>query len=194
MSDIYRQVEDLLTRFGSNAYVGEPVSQKEHALQSAYLAVKDGVSDTLVVAALLHDIGHLLMADADGILQVTDGADGEEKAAAGIDTRHEVLGRSWLSTHFPASVSEPVLLHVDAKRYLCAREPGYFETLSPASVRSLELQGGPMNADETAAFEQNPFHAEAVRLRHYDDLAKIPGLDVPDVEHYRERIERVRNA
>jgi phosphonate degradation associated HDIG domain protein len=177
--DIYGRIATLLSEHGDSAYVGEPVSQKEHALQSAHLAEKEQVSDTLIVAALLHDIGHLLVADEDA---------GEAKAAAGIDTRHEVLGEEWLAKYFPPAVTEPVLLHVAAKRYLCATDRNYFATLSPASVRSLELQGGPMSTEEVADFEKNPFFADAVKLRHYDDTAKVPELVVPDIQHYEERI------
>jgi phosphonate degradation associated HDIG domain protein len=181
--DIYQQIEDLVARHGGNAYVGEPVSQKEHALQSAHLAERAGASDSLVVAALLHDIGHLLVEDEDA---------GEAAAASGVDTRHEVLGQAWLSTYFPSAVTEPVYLHVAAKRYLCAKSDAYLNQLSPASVRSLQLQGGPMTTAEIAAFEANPYFKDAVQLRHYDDTAKIPGLAVPDVAHYEDRIRRVQ--
>ena len=176
---VYDTIADLLERRGDAAYVGEPVSQKEHALQTARLAEMQGADDALIAAALLHDIGHLLVADADA---------GEDKAAAGIDTRHEDGGAAWLASYFPPEVTEPIRLHVAAKRYMCATDLNYRVRLSPASERSLQLQGGPMSDTERAEFESNPHYANAVRLRHWDDTAKEVGLDIPDVSHYRERI------
>jgi phosphonate degradation associated HDIG domain protein len=173
------RVEEILALFekrGRNAYLGEPVSQAEHALQAAHLAVLDGASDALVVAALLHDVGHLLH-DL-----------GEDIANKGIDARHEVSGASWLARNFGPEVAEPARLHVAAKRYLCATEPVYLDGLSPASKLSLKLQGGPMDQDEIARFEANPFAVDAVRLRRWDDEAKIANLDVPGLEAYLERI------
>lgn len=166
----------LFQERGRDAYLGEPVSQAEHALQAAHLAEVAGASDALVVAALLHDVGHLLH----GL--------GEDAAERGIDDRHERSGGSWLARNFGAEVVEPVRLHVDAKRYLCAVEPSYFEALSPASKLSLSLQGGPMSPGEVAAFEANPHHLDAVRLRRWDDEAKVAGLDVPGLEHYQRRL------
>jgi phosphonate degradation associated HDIG domain protein len=175
-------VEDILELFaarGASAYHGEAVSQEEHALQAADLADREGAPDALVVAALLHDVGHLL-----------DGQD-EDLADRGVDGRHEVAASAWLSRHFGSEVTEPIRLHVAAKRYLCAVDPSYLEGLSPASRLSLKLQGGPMDAGEVAAFEANAFAGDAVRLRHWDDLAKVPGLAVPGPSHYRGRLEAV---
>jgi phosphonate degradation associated HDIG domain protein len=169
----------VIANRGGDAYFGEPVTQLEHALQTAALAVEAGVPDSLVVAALLHDFGHLLH----GLPETV--------AGDGIDTRHEELGARRLRKYFGPEVSEPVRLHVASKRYLCAMEPAYFGQLSPASVESLRLQGGPMSAGEVAAFEDNPYFADGVRLRRWDDLAKIPGLPVPDLESYRGRVEAV---
>ncbi len=173
---IVDSIIELFARRGASAYHGEAVSQAEHALQAADLAERDGAPDRLVVAALLHDVGHLL-----------EGQD-EELAHRGIDGRHEEAGCMWLGRHFEADVTEPIRLHVAAKRYLCAISPSYLDALSPASRFSLDLQGGPMNDEERAQFESNPAHADAVRLRHYDDTAKVPGRDVPGLEHYRDRI------
>ncbi len=170
---------DLFARRGAAAYHGEPVSQAEHALQAADLAEREGAPDRLVVAALLHDLGHLL-----------DGQD-EDLADRGVDGRHEEAGCAWLARHFGPEVTEPVRLHVAAKRYLCAVSPSYLDGLSPASRLSLTLQGGVMNDQEQAEFVSNPAHDDAVRLRYYDDTAKVPGLDVPGLEHYRERITRM---
>ncbi len=172
VEEVFRLFEDR----GRDAYHGEPVSQAEHALQAAHLAEAAGASNSLVVAALLHDVGHLLH-DL-----------GEDAADRGIDDRHERSGGSWLKRNFGPEVAEPARLHVEAKRYLCAVEGAYLDALSPASKLSLELQGGPMTPDEVARFEANPHHIDAVRLRRWDDEAKIPGLAVPGLEHYRDRL------
>lgn len=175
-----RFVEDILDLFarrGAAAYHGEAVSQEEHALQAADLAGREGAPDALVVAALLHDVGHLL-----------DGQD-EDLADRGIDGHHEEAGCAWLGRHFGPEVTEPIRLHVAAKRYLCAVDPAYLDGLSPASRLSLKLQGGPMGPAEIAAFEANPYFRDAVRLRHWDDAAKVPGLPVPGPSHYRDRLE-----
>jgi [1-hydroxy-2-(trimethylamino)ethyl]phosphonate dioxygenase len=169
-------IMELFARRGATAYHGEAVSQAEHALQAADLAERDGAPDRLIVAALLHDVGHLL-----------DGQD-EALAVRGVDGRHEDAGCAWLARHFGPEVTEPIRLHVAAKRYLCADSPAYLEALSPASRLSLSLQGGPMSKDERANFKSNPAHVDAIRLRHYDDSAKVTGLDVPSLEHYRARI------
>lgn len=173
-------VLDTITRLfetgGNSAYFGEPVSQTEHALQTAHLAETEGAPDSLVVAALLHDVGHLLHGLPETI------------AERGIDGRHEAGGSDWLARHFGPAVCDPVRLHVAAKRYLCATDPEYLALLSPASQKSLELQGGPFDAAGARAFEAEPFYREAVRLRHWDDRAKIPKLAVPPLGHYSPRI------
>lgn len=176
---IVERILDLFATRGAAAYHGEAVSQEEHALQAAELAEREGAPDALVVAALLHDVGHLL-----------EGQD-EDLAERGVDGRHEEAAHAWLSEYFGPEVTEPIRLHVAAKRYLCAVDPGYLNGLSPASRLSLELQGGPMDRDEIAAFERNAFFKEAVRLRHWDDTAKVPGLAVPGPSHYRGRLEAV---
>ena len=162
---------------GGDAYFGEPVSQLEHALQAAYHAERESAPPWLVVAALLHDIGHLLHDLPEHI------------ADLGVDARHEDVGHAWLAQYFGPEITAPVRMHVDAKRYLCATDPEYLKLLSPASVQSLQLQGGPFCEAEARAFEQQPFAREAVRLRRWDDLAKVPGMQVPGLEHYRAMIE-----
>lgn len=164
---------------GADAYLGEKVSQQEHALQAAYLAEQAGASDTMVVSALLHDIGHLLHGLPEHI------------ADKGIDGRHEEAGEIWLKHHAGSAVTEPLRLHVAAKRYLCAVEPDYRALLSPASIKSLQLQGGPFTDEEVEAFEENPYYQDAVHLRRWDDQAKVAGLDVPKLAHYRSRLEKV---
>jgi gamma-butyrobetaine dioxygenase len=171
--DYVESIVQLLRMRGEEAYLGEPVSQLEHALQAAHLASAAGAPDALVVAALLHDLGHLLPSPEE------------------TSTIHDEKASSWLAPHFGPEVTEPIRLHVLAKRYLCATDPSYSGVLSPASIESLELQGGPLNAAEIGSFEQNPFHQDAVRLRRWDDAAKIPGLAVPDVARYVSRMRRV---
>lgn len=156
-----------------NERYDEVVSQSEHALQCAALAEADGAGPELQVAALLHDVAHLWE---------------NEDEFRDTDLAHEVVGARWLIEWFGNAVAAPVALHVAAKRYLVAVEPAYADTLSPASVHSLKLQGGPMNADEVARFEANNHHAEAVRLRRWDDRAKDPSVKTPGSEQYREAI------
>jgi [1-hydroxy-2-(trimethylamino)ethyl]phosphonate dioxygenase len=175
--DIVDEILELFATRGGSAYHGEAVSQEEHALQACELAEREGASNALIVAALLHDLGHLL-----------DGQD-EDLAQRRIDGRHEEAAFSWLARQFGIEVTEPIRLHVAAKRYLCAVEPAYMKGLSPASRLSLELQGGPMTSDEIAEFEANAFFEDAVRLRYWDDAAKVPGLSVPGASHYRWRLQ-----
>lgn len=173
-------VDTIVERFrtaGDALYLGEPLTLSEHMLQAAWEAAADGAPDELVAAALLHDYGHLIH-DLP-----------EDSAEHGVDTRHEEVGFAFLSRHFPPELVEPVRLHVAAKRYLCAVDPAYGEELSPASRLSLELQGGPMDLAEVAAFEAGPHAEAAARLRRYDDLAKIPGREGPGVESYRGLLE-----
>jgi phosphonate degradation associated HDIG domain protein len=176
------EVMELMGRHGDEAYFGEPVSQLEHALQAAFFASRAKGSPTLVVAALLHDVGHLLH-DL-----------GENVADQGIDTRHEEAGYTWLLERFGAAVAEPVRAHVAAKRYLCAVDSEYLARLSPASVQSLALQGGPFTDEQVREFESFPWHKDAVRLRCWDDEAKQPGLAVPGLEAYRPLLEDVSRA
>lgn len=179
--NVVDEIFDLFARRGGEAYFGEPVSQLEHALQTAFQAESAGAYDSLIVATLLHDIGHLLHRLPEDI------------ADRGIDAKHEKIGGAWLAKHFPPAVAEPVRLHVAAKRYLCAVDAEYQERLSPASVQSLELQGGAMDAEAVRGFEQNDFYREAVALRRWDDEAKIVGLTLPPLEHYRAMIARLAN-
>ena len=167
----------LFESAAARAYGLSGVSQLEHALQAAALAEKAGSSKELVVAALLHDIGHLVH-DL-----------GESAAERGIDDRHESLGSAYLSRLFPPEVSEPVRLHVPAKRYLVATEETYSGLLSADSVRSLALQGGPMNADEQEAFRREAFWREAVSLRRFDEEAKVRGTVTPTLQDYVPLIE-----
>jgi len=173
-------VDAILEMFavaGTAAYYGEDVSQTEHALQTAHLAVSAGADDELIVAALLHDIGHMLRGLPENVAQ------------HGVDDTHEAIGAAWLESHFGPAVSVPVRLHVPAKRYLCAVDSTYRAGLSSASQLSLQLQGGPMPPELVDAFEQGPHFEAAVALRRWDDGAKVPGLDVPGLDAYREPLE-----
>jgi [1-hydroxy-2-(trimethylamino)ethyl]phosphonate dioxygenase len=178
-------VDDVLRMFrlnGGSLYGGEGVTQLEHGLQAAMLAEQEGAPSELIVAALLHDVGHLLHDLPD------DAPD------AGIDDAHEELGAKWLESRFPPEVLEPVRLHVAAKRYLCGAEPDYERSLSEPSRVSLALQGGPMSADECEAFRNAPHFDAAVRLRRWDDWAKVTGLETPSLEHFAAHIARVAFA
>ena len=159
---VIAQLAEIYEGRAKRPYGLTDVHQLAHALQSAELAAEAGESPALILAALLHDVGHMVHEL------------GEDPARAGVDDRHEDLGADWLAQHFPAQVSEPVRLHVAAKRYLCAAEPYYAAQLSDDSIRSLALQGGPMSPEECAAFRNLPFAEEALRLRRYDDAAKDP--------------------
>jgi phosphonate degradation associated HDIG domain protein len=167
----------IFNRRGAGAYFGEGVSMTEHALQAAYFAQAAAAPSELILAALLHDIGHLVEEVPDDLADWT------------TDAHHEEIGGRWIAERFPRQVFEPVRLHVPAKRYLCATDAAYFAKLSPASVVTLKLQGGPMSAAEVAQFETEPFHREAVRVRRCDDQGKIAGLATPALADYRALIE-----
>jgi phosphonate degradation associated HDIG domain protein len=169
-------IDEIFTAFrerGAGSYLGEPVSLAEHMLQTALAAERDGADSVLVASALLHDYGHLVHTLP------------EDAAEHGVDTLHEEAGAAWLAQHFMPRVTEPLRLHVLAKRYLCATQPEYLAALSPASLRSLELQGGPCSPAEIAAFERGSYAAEAIRLRRWDDIGKIAGLNTPPLDHFR---------
>ena len=173
-------VEQIIQRFydrGDAAYIGEEVSQTQHALQAGWMAEKEGAGSELVTAALLHDFGHLLHNLP------------EDCSEQGIDDRHEEAGAGWLARYFGPAVTEPIRLHVAAKRYLCATEPEYFERLSDASRLSLKLQGGPLSEAEVDDFRRNPHWQPAVDLRRWDEEAKVKGLQTPELEHFRNYLE-----
>jgi len=175
---ITAEIQTLLEQKASGRYGLTLINQQQHALQAAWLAEREARGDALVVAALLHDIGHMVHNL------------GNNPADAGIDDRHEELGHAWLEGHFGPEITEPVRLHVAAKRYLCAVEADYFAKLSADSVKSLALQGGPMSAEEVAAFEALPRYAAAVQLRRYDEQAKVEGLQTPPVAHFMSAVAR----
>lgn len=170
--------ERLATR-GTGLYGLSDVTQLEHALQSAALASEQGMSNQMVIAALFHDVGHLVF-DADTNL-----------AADGIDDKHEYASADALRPLFGDAVAEPVLLHVASKRYLCSTESDYYDKLAEDSRVSLELQGGLMRDEEIAAFEKNPYYSDGVALRRIDDQAKVSGLAVPPLDTYRATAEAI---
>lgn len=157
---------------GGAQYDGEPVTQLEHALQSAHLAEQAGAGSELIAASLLHDLGHLLH-DFGGT-----------PTQQGLDDLHQYRCLPFLRALFGPATLEPIRLHVDAKRFLCAREPGYLEALSPDSKRSLQLQGGVFDSAQASAFEALPHAMDAVRLRRWDDQAKSADARTPDLAYY----------
>lgn len=171
------RIASLFENHGTAYYGGEAISQTAHALQCAQLAEQAGESEALIVAALLHDVGHLMLAES-----------------STTDMRHQEAGADALGTLFSTDVTEPVRLHVAAKRYLCAIDPAYFDTLSPVSVHSLQLQGGVYDGEQAAAYAAKPHALEAVRLRRYDDLAKVVDLATPPLTHYLDMAARCVRA
>jgi phosphonate degradation associated HDIG domain protein len=169
----------LFARKGGRAYDGEPVTQLEHALQTAARAESGGAQPSLVAAALLHDLGHLL------------NDQGESPTLRGVDDLHQYAALPFLRTQFPDAVLTPIQLHVDAKRYLCATRDGYYEALSADSRRSLALQGGIFSPEEAAGFIRQPFAEDAVRVRLWDDLAKVAGDATPPLAHFVAALEAV---
>jgi [1-hydroxy-2-(trimethylamino)ethyl]phosphonate dioxygenase len=175
--NITEEITAVFAKRGAGAYFGESVSMTEHALQAAHFAGAAAAPPALILAALLHDVGHLVEDVPDDLADWTD------------DARHEEIGSHWLATRFPREVSEPVRLHVPAKRYLCATDRLYFAKLSPASVVTLKLQGGPMAAYEIARFETERFYKEAVKVRSWDDQGKVAGLVTRCLADYAPLIE-----
>ena len=177
--NIVEFIADIFERRGAESYLGEPVTMSEHMLQGAWLAEQDGAPEELVAAALLHDIGHYTSEFG------TYSPDDVE------DKHHDEAGGEVLAPFFPPVIVECVRLHVSAKRYLCATDPTYFAKLSPASVHTLSLQGGPMSAEEVAEFRRNPFHDEAVRVRIWDEGGKVADMKTRAFRDYVPLLERV---
>lgn len=184
-------IQRLLVERGAQQYGREAVSQLEHALQCAHLAEVAGESDALVVACLLHDLGHLLASESADSTRPDTAPDTAPVTApeADHDDLHQYKLLPFLRGVLPDAVLEPIRLHVEAKRYLCQAEAGYFESLSPASVHSLAQQGGTFTDVEAGAFLHQSHAREAVRLRRYDDLAKVPNCAVPPLAHFLPLLE-----
>ena len=166
------EIFEIYAHRATGRYGLSAVNQLQHALQAAALAERTGEPPSIIAAALLHDIGHMIH-DL-----------GDDPARAGIDDLHEQRGAAWLARHFGPEVVEPVRLHVPAKRYLCANEPSYFAKLSEDSVRSLELQGGAMSKVEAEAFSMTTHADAAIRLRRLDEAAKDPSIATPPLQHF----------
>ncbi len=175
------EIQSLYETYGASLYDGEAVTQLEHALQAASLAESEDAPNTLIAAALLHDLGHILEArnqDRDNAFPTTD-------------HRHQLAVVPFLQHSFPDAMIEPIKMHVDAKRCLCALDANYFSTLSPASVHSLALQGGIFNEAQVTRFEQRPHAQAALRLRRWDDLAKVPRRSTPNLTHFMHYVHQV---
>jgi gamma-butyrobetaine dioxygenase len=177
--DPVQVVADVFASEGAREHLGEPVTQASHMLQAAALAQASGAPPALVAAALLHDVGHFT------------GLSAGHELMRGRDNQHGAAGADWLAQWFGPEVTDPVRLHVAAKRYLCAVEPGYLAALSPASAYTLGVQGGPMDADERAVFEAHPQACAALRLRRWDDAAKDPAATPPAFGYYRSLLRRL---
>ncbi len=173
------EISALYASKGGRMYSGEPVTQLEHALQTAWQAERAGASDAQVAASLLHDIGHM----------VNDL--GETPTEQGVDDLHQYHALAALRGAFPDAVVEPIRWHVDAKRYLCRERPEYYASLSPDSKRSLVLQGGVFSLEEAGAFSARRWAEDAVKLRLWDDLAKNAGESTPGWAHFEAVLERV---
>ncbi len=180
--DIVGRIVAIFARQGARSYLGEAVSMSEHMLQTAAAAERDGAPASLVAAALLHDIG--LFTDEPV----------EPRVEQRIDAGHEAAGGRFLEPHFGPDVSEPVRLHVAAKRCLCAVEPGYRARLTPASLKTLKLQGGPMSPEAAERFSAIPYADAAVALRRWDDQGKVAGLVPPRLDHYVALLEALLTA
>lgn len=177
--NIVEFIGGIFDRRGGEEYLGEPVTMAEHMLQGATIAEQNGQSEEIIVGALLHDIGHFTSEFG------TYHPDDTE------DRHHEDAGAEVLEQFFPSVITDCVRFHVAAKRYLCATKPSYFDRLSAASVRTLELQGGPMNADEVAEFEKNPNLKEIIAVRYLDEAGKRAGMETPDYWHFAPMVQRM---
>ncbi len=172
----------IFERRGAEEYLGEPVTIAEHMLQGAHAAEQRGEPEAIIVAALLHDIGHFTSDFGTFSMEDTE------------DRHHEDAGADILERFFPRIVTDCVRCHVDAKRYLCAISPDYVGRLSAASLHSLSLQGGPMSAEEITLFETNPNLDAIIKIRHLDDEGKVEGLETPPFAHFAPMIQRVVDA
>jgi [1-hydroxy-2-(trimethylamino)ethyl]phosphonate dioxygenase len=171
----------IFDRRGGEEYLGEPVTMGEHMLQGATIAEQNGQPEEIIVAALLHDIGHFTSEFGTFTMDDTE------------DRHHEDAGGEVLERFFPTVITDCVRYHVAAKRYLCATRPEYLSLLSEASVHSLNLQGGPMQPAEVAAFESNPNLEKIVAVRYLDDAGKHPQMVTPDFWHFAPMVQRMVN-
>lgn len=170
---------DIFERCGDAEYLGEPVTMAQHMLQGATIAEQNGLDETIIVGALLHDIGHFTSEFGTFSMDDTE------------DRHHEDSGAEVLSRFFPSVITDCVRFHVAAKRYLCATKPDYFDRLSEASIHSLNLQGGPMSPEEVAEFEKNPNLKEIIQVRYLDEAGKRPDMATPDFWHFAPMVQRM---
>ena len=178
-TNIVAFIGDIFERCGDEEYLGEPVTMEQHMLQGATIAEKNGLPEDIIVGALLHDIGHFTSEFGTFSMDDTE------------DRFHEEAGAAVLSRFFPSVIVDCVRYHVAAKRYLCATRPEYFSRLSEASIHSLNLQGGPMTAEEVAVFEQNPNLEKIVQVRYLDEAGKDPDMKTPDIWHFAPMVQRI---
>ena len=178
-TNIVKFLGSIFDRRGGEEYLGEPVTMGQHMLQGATIAEQNDQPEEIIVAALLHDIGHFTSEFG------TYSPDDTE------DRHHEEAGGEVLERFFPSVITDSVRYHVAAKRYLCATRPEYFRRLSKASVHTLSLQGGPMSVDEVADFERNPNLKAIVAVRYLDDAGKRPDMETPDFWHFAPMVQRM---
>lgn len=175
-------IGDIFARCGDEEYLGEPVTMAQHMLQGATIAEQNGLPEDIIVAALLHDIGHFTSEFGTFSMDDTE------------DRFHEEAGAKVLANFFPSVVTDCVRYHVAAKRYLCATKPEYFDRLSEASIHSLNLQGGPMSDAEVTEFEKNPNLEKIIQVRYLDEAGKHPDMQTPDYAHFAPMVQRVVDA
>lgn len=173
----YEALARLFDAEGRRDYLGEPVSMAQHMLQTAAAARRAGAEPALVVAALVHDVGHFT------------GAVTGHALMEGTDNHHDEVAAVWLGRWFDEEVTEPVRLHVQAKRYLCTVEPDYYDRLSEASRHTLGVQGGAMTPEQVALFTSNRYADDATRLRRFDDQGKDPGVDGLSLRDFLDDVE-----
>ncbi|MBY6055293.1 HD domain-containing protein [Leisingera daeponensis] len=172
-------IGDIFDRRGDEEYLGEPVTMTEHMLQGATIAEANGQPEEIIVGALLHDIGHFTSEFGTFSMDDTE------------DRFHEEAGAEVLEQFFPSVITDCVRYHVAAKRYLCATRPEYFNRLSEASIHSLNLQGGPMNAEEVAEMEKNPNLKQIIAVRYLDEAGKRADMETPDYWHFAPMVQRM---
>jgi predicted HD phosphohydrolase len=177
-------IEEILGAYetGGDLDYGENISMREHMLQTACLAEQGGNEERIIVAALLHDYGHLVCDQPNNIF------------AEGSDNFHETVGARALESWFDEGIVGAIRLHVDAKRYLCAANPKYLAKLSDASITTLGVQGGPMNREEMVGFREQVGYEMALTIRVYDDLGKEPRMLRPKLPHYVPMLRRCLSA
>lgn len=173
------EIIDLLIKHGGSEYIGEPVTKFEHSIQSAMIAEETGLDDELIIAALLHDIGHICVENSEN---------NDMNGYGVID--HELIGAKFLKEKgFSNRIVETVANHVPAKRYLCYKHADYYDALSDASKNTLKFQGGPMTDMEAAEFESNLYFEDIIKIRKIDEMAKIENTPMPlSLHHYRNKI------